>query len=114
MNQIQVLSLIYIIYVFHFEKSDIRNDIILSMCYFLINHIKNPTYAIFLLTKLKSNNHSQLYHEYVLIQDIKLSLMNKLTKKNYGKSLNHIQIGSVILYYHYMDVFKIKITNSNY
>ena len=109
MNQIQVLSLIYIIYVFHFEKSDIRNDIILSMCYFLINHIKNPTYAIFLLTKLKSNNHSQLYHEYVLIQDIKLSLMNKLTKKNYGKSLNHIQIGSVILYYHYMDVFKIKI-----
>ena len=109
LNQIQVLSLIYIIYNYYFEKSDIRNNIILSMCYFLINQLKNPTYAGYLLSKLKVNNHSQLYHKFVLIEDIKEYLMNKLTEKNYGKTINHIQVGSAILYYQYMDIFKIKI-----
>ena len=109
LNQTAVLSLIYIIYNYYFEKSDIRNNIILSMCYFLINQIKNPTYAGFLLSKLKVNSYSQLYHKFVLIEDIKEYLMNKLTEKNYGKTINHIQVGSVILYYQYLDVFKIKI-----
>ena len=108
-NQIPVLSLIFTIYSYYFEKSDIKNNIILSMCYFLINQLKNPTYAGYLLSKLKTNNHSQLYHKYVLIEDIKEYLMNKLTEKNFGKSINHIQVGSVILYYQYMDIFKIKI-----
>ena len=109
LNQTEVLSLIYIIYNYYFEKSDIKNNIILSMCYFLINQLKNPTYAGYLLSKLKVNSHSQLYHKFVLIEDIKEYLMNKLTEKNYGKTINHIQVGSVILYYQYMDVFKIKI-----
>ena len=87
-NQIPVLSLIFTIYSYYFEKSDIKNNIILSMCYFLINQLKNPTYAGYLLSKLKTNNHSQLYHKYVLIEDIKEYLMNKLTEKNYGKSIN--------------------------
>ena len=108
-NQLSILSLIYNIYNFYFEKSDIKNDIILCMCYFLINHKQNPTYAGYLLSKLKVNNHSQLYQKFVLIEDIKEYLMNKLIEKNYGKSINHIQVGSVILYYQYMDIFKIKI-----
>ena len=108
-NQISVLSLIYTIYSYYFEKSDIKNNIILNMCYFLINQLKNPTYAGYLLSKLKTNNHSVLYYKYVLIEDIKEYLMNKLTEKNFGKSINHIQVGSVILYYQYMDIFKIKI-----
>ena len=108
-NQIPVLSLIYTIYSYYFEKSDIKNNIILNMCYFLINQLKNPTYAGYLLSKLKTNNHSILYHKFVLIEDIKEYLMNRLTEKNYGKSINHIQVGSVILYYQYMDIFKIKI-----
>ena len=107
-NQISVLSLIYTIYSYYFEKSDIKNNIILNMCYFLINQLKNPTYAGYLLSKLKTNNHSVLYYKYVLIEDIKEYLMNKLTEKNFGKSINHIQVGSVILYYQYMDIFKTK------
>ena len=108
-NELSVLSLIYIIYCYYFEKSDIKSNIILNMCYFLVNKIKNPTYAGFLLSKLKTNNHSQLYHKFVLVEDIKEYLTNKLTEKNYGKSINHIQVGSVILYYQYMDIFKLKI-----
>ena len=108
-NQVSVLSLIFIIYSYYFEKSDIKNNIILSMCYFLVSQLKNPTYAGYLLSKIKTNNHSQLYHKFVLIEDIKEYLINKLTEKNYGKSINHIQVGSVILYYQYMEIFKLKI-----
>ena len=109
LNQIQVLSLIFTIYNYYFEKSDVKNSVILNSCYFLINQLKNPTYAGFLLSKLKVNNHSQLYHKFVLIEDIKEYLINKLTEKSNSKSINNIQVGSVILYYQYKEIFKLKI-----
>ena len=109
LNQIQVLSLIFTIYNYYFEKSDLKNNIILDACYFLINQLKNPTYAGFLLSKLKVNSHSQLYHKFVLIEDTKEYLINKLSEKSNSKSINNTQVGSVILYYQYMEIFKIKI-----
>ena len=109
LNQLPMLSMIYTIYSFYLEKSEIKNDITLHMCYFLINKLKNPTFAIFLLSKLKSTNHTKLYHKYVLMEEIKEYLINKLMKKSFQNSINHVQIGSVILYYQYMDLFKVKI-----
>ena len=108
-NQLQMLSLIYTIYNHYLDKSEIKNDIILHMCYFLINYLKNPTYAIYLISKLKTNNHSQLYHKYILTEEIKKFLIDKLVKNGFLNSLNHVQIGSVILYYQYIELFKIKI-----
>ena len=109
LNELPILSIIYTIYTFYLEKSEIRNDISLQMCYFLVKRLKNPTFAIFLLFKLKTNNHSQLYHKYMLIEEIKEYLIAKLLKNSSQNSINHVQIGSVILYYQYLELFKVKI-----
>ena len=109
LNELPTLSIIYAIYNFYLEKSEIKNDISLQMCYFLVNKLRNPTYAIFLISKLKASNHSQLYHKFILMEEIKEFLIMQLQKSKMQNSLNHVQIGSVILYYQYMELFKIKI-----
>ena len=109
MNQLSMLSVIFTIYCYHLEKTEIKTDITLHMCYFLINKLKNVAFAIFLLNKLKNNNHTQLYQKFVLMEKIKEFLINKLNKNSFKNNIKHIQIGSVILYYQYMNLFKIKI-----
>lgn len=109
LNQLPMLSMIYSLYTFYLEKSEIKNDITLHMSYFLINKLKNPTYAISLISKLKTSNHAQLYHKYTIMEEIKEYLITKLIKKSFQDTINHVQIGSVILYNQYIDLFKIKI-----
>ena len=109
LNQLPMLSMIYSLYSFYLEKSEIKNDVTLHMCYFLIKKLKNPTYAISLISKLKTSNHAQLYHKYTIMEEIKEYLITKLIKKSFQDSINHAQIGSVILYNQYIDLFKIKI-----
>ena len=108
-NALPILSIIYLIYDHHLDKSALKNDIVLNMCYFLMNKIKNPTYAISLCSKLKLSSHKHLYFKYVLMEEIKDYLVNKLSKSNNKESIKHVQICSVILYNIYMDLFKIKI-----
>ena len=62
LNELSILSLIFTIYNYYLEKSEIKTDISLHMCYFLINKLKNPSFAIYLISKLRNNNHIQLYH----------------------------------------------------
>mgnify|MGYP006873009655 CR=1 FL=1 len=109
LNQLPMLSMIYSLYSLYLEKSEIKNDVTLHMCYFLINKLKNPTYAISLISKLKTTNHAQLYHKYTIMEEIKEYLITKLIKKSFQDTINHVQIGSVILYNQYIDLFKIKI-----
>ena len=109
LNQLSMLSVIFTIYCYHLEKSEMQTDITLHMCYFLINKLKNPSYAIFLISKLKNNNHTQLYHKFILMEKIKKYLLNIINKKSFKNTIKHVQIGSVILYYQFMDLFKLKI-----
>ena len=50
-NELTVLSIIDIVYSYNIEKSKDIADLTFSMCYFLVNTCKNPTYAIWLCTK---------------------------------------------------------------
>ena len=109
LNQLPMLSMIYSLYTFYLEKSEIKNDVTLHMGYFLINKLKNPTYAISLISKMKTTNHAQLYHKYTIMEEIKEFFISKLVKKSFQDTINHVQIGSVILYNQYIDLFKIKI-----
>ena len=109
LNELSMFALIFTIYNYYLEKSEIKSEIILHFCYFLINKLKNTTYAIFLISKLKNNSHIQLYHKFVLMEKIKDYLIFKLNKKSFKNSINNVQIGSVILYYQYLDLFKLKI-----
>lgn len=109
LNELSMLSVIFTIYCHYLEKSEIKTNITLHMCYFLISNLGNPTFAIYLISKLKNNNHTQLYHKYVLMEKIKDYLNSKINKKSYKVTINNVQIGSVILYNQYMDLFKLKI-----
>ena len=106
-DDLPILSIIYIIYSTLLEKSLFKEEIALYMSYFLINKLNNPSYAILLASKIKTSGLG-LYYKYLLTEEIKEYLSDKLEylKK---ESLKHVQIGRLILYYLYIDLFKIKI-----
>ena len=108
-NELTILSIISIIYSYNIEKSRDSTDITLNMCYFLINKFKNPVYAIWLCTKIKTCNIIQSYYKYVLMMHIKNYLIELLNKKMNKISIKHVQISSVILYSQYVELFKVKI-----
>ena len=106
---IPVYAIIYIVYAHHVEKEENKIDMALNMSYFLINRLKNPTYAIQLCSQLKVDNYKHLYFKYMLMEAIKEYLVNKISKSTNTESVKHVQIGSVILYNIYNDMFKLKI-----
>ena len=108
-DELPIFSIIYILYSFYLDKLSNKEEITLHMCYFLINNLNNPTYSMLLCSKLKNENHKCLYYKYLLIEDIKKYLIFKLNKNSNKESIRHVQIGSVILYYLYIYLFKIKI-----
>ena len=79
------------------------------MCYFLINKLKNPAYAIFLLSEMKVKTHRQLYYKFLLMEQIKEYLISKITYSSNKESIKHVEIGSVILYNIYCNLFRLKI-----
>ena len=109
-STISIYSIIYLTYSYHIEKSiEHSADICINMCYFLINKLKNPTYAIFLLSEMKVKTHRQLYYKYLLMEEIKDYLISKITYSSNKDSIKHVEIGSVILYNIYCNLFRIKI-----
>lgn len=104
-----ILSIVYLIYEYHLEKSQIKSDILLVMAYFLMNKFKKVYLAISLCSKIKITNHKQSYFKYILMEEIKEYLLNKMTKSNNKESIKHVQIGSVILYNIYTELFRIRI-----
>jgi len=108
-DELPILSIIYILYSFYQEKFVIKGEIIIHMCYFLINKFNNIVYAMLLCSKLKTEGHRGLYYKFLLTEDIKEHLIFKIKKNSQKETIKHVQIGSVILYYLYTELFKIKI-----
>ena len=104
-----IYAIIFIVYIYHIEKAEHKIDMALNMCYFLVNRLKNPAYAIQLCSQLKVENYKHLYFKYMLMEAVKEYLVNKISKSTNTESVKHVQIGSVILYNIYNDMFKIKI-----
>ena len=108
-NELIVLSIISIVYTYNIEKSKDITYLTFCMCYFLVNMFKNPTYAIWLCTKIKEKTHIQSYYKYVLMEEIKTYLLKKIETNKNKLTLKHLQLSSVILYNQYVDLFKMKI-----
>jgi len=109
-STISVFAIIYLTYSYHIEKSiDHGAEIAINMCYFLINKMKNPTYAIFLCSEIKAKTHRQLFYKFILMEQIKEYLINKITFSSNKESIKHVEIGSVILYNIYCTLFRLKI-----
>ena len=104
-----IYAIIYIIYEYHIKHAKLKLDIALNFSYFLINKLKNPTYAIELCSSLTVEGYKHLYFKYMLMEGIKEYLVNKIDKSNDRTSVKHVQISSVILYNIYIDMFKVKI-----
>ena len=104
-----IYSIIYIIYEYHIKHAELKLDIALNMCYFLINKLKNPTYAIELCSSLTMEGYKHLYFKFMLMEGIKEYLVNKIDKSNDRTSVKHVQISSVVLYDIYINMFKLKI-----
>ena len=106
----EIYNVIYIIYDFYLNKSHLKNDILLVLCYFLVNKLKNVTYAFYLCSKIKVTGHKITYLKYCLMEELKEYLVRKMNKNSNNKeTIKHVQIGSVILYNSYIDTFKLKI-----
>ena len=43
-----IYNIIYVVYDFYLEKAEMKENIMILICYFLMNNLKNPTYAAFL------------------------------------------------------------------
>jgi hypothetical protein len=104
-----ILKIIYVVYSHHLEKSLLKNDLLLIMCYALCNKFKNVICSVYVLSKVKAVTHKQIYLKYLMMEEIKSGQINKLQKSNSKQSVKHIQIGSVILYNTYIDIFRSKI-----
>ena len=105
-----VYNVIYVIYDYYLEKTELKNNILLVFSYFLANKLKNMTYALSLCSKMKFSDHKLIYLKFLLIEDLMEYFVLKLTKKAYIKdTLKNIEIGSVIIYNTYLDKLKIKI-----
>ena len=111
-DDLPILSIIYIIYSFYLEKLVNKEEITFHMCYFLINKLDNPVYAMFLCSKLKIKRFKNLYYKYLLTEDIKEYLILLLNKNSNKESFKQMEIGKIILYYLYIDLFKINIYDS--
>ena len=107
--ELKILSIVYLIYEYHLNQEEFKNDILIILSYFLINKFKKSTLAINLCSKITVNSHKFLYLKFILMEEIKDYLVFKITKATDMDSMNHIQISSMILYYIYTDLFKIKI-----
>ena len=106
-----VYSILYIIYEFLLEKSKLKVDVLFLFSYFLINHLKNYSFAISLCTKNKIVGYLNQYNKFCLMEDIKKCLLksSSISDLNPNNSIRHIDIGSVILYNKLNEILKIKI-----
>ena len=97
-NELTVLLIISVVYSYNIEKSKDIIYLTFCMCYFLVNKFKNPTYAIWLCTKIKEKIHIQSFYKYVLMEQIKTYLLKKIETNKNKLTLKHIHLSSVILY----------------
>ncbi len=104
-----VYNIAFLIYDYFFDKPTIKNDMLLIICYFLVNKLENYTYAGLLCSQIKVSNHKAMYLKYLLMEKIKKFQMYKLSQSGIKESIKQVEIGSVIVYNYYINNFKLKI-----
>ena len=105
----KVMSLLGALYAINGEKAKINPSISLNRCYFLIKIPKNISSALFVASKIIPNTHIEAFYKYVLLEDIKEYLINKMKKPRKKPSIKSLQFSNVFLYNQLVDLFKIEI-----
>ena len=103
--------IIYIIYNYYINKNKSNPLIGIHFCYFLINHMRNSTLAIYLCTKIKYKSFMNFYYNYLLAENIKDFLIELNGNNMNNNSPKNVQFSSVILYYLYQNLLRSKIAD---
>ena len=114
-DNFHVFGLITTLYEYFLYKSSLKNDILFIFSYFLVNHLKNPTYAFYLCNKIKTQGHKNIYLKYILLEQIKKFQIKNLTNNKNEDNIKNMEISSVILFQKYIETLKLYIyeaTNS--
>ena len=112
---LEILAQIFILYHIHLEKSNLKNQILINLCYFLINNMKNFTYVSYLISRSKAESFKDKYNKFILIEEIKEYMLNKQSKTTKYRSqdnIKNVQLSSVILLEYYCNLLKTKINES--
>ncbi len=106
----KVYNILYVLYDYYLNKSEMKNDVLIIYCYFLINYLKNFPLAYYLCSKFKLTGYRYLFYKYLLLEDLKECYTHKILKNNESKeNIKHIEICSAIKFNYYADKLKLKI-----
>ena len=106
----KVYNILYVLYDYYLNKSEMKNDVLIIYCYFLINYLKNFPLAYYLCSKIKLTGYRYLFYKYLLLEDLKECYTHKILKNNESKeNIKHIEICSAIKFNYYADKLKLKI-----
>ena len=75
-------NILFILYDYYLDKAEFGQNILFILCLFLVNKLKNPTYAFYLCAKKKTTKHKEMFIKYILIEKLKRYFFNKLTQTN--------------------------------
>ena len=103
--------ILYLLYDYHLSKNLKDNLLSIHFCYFLINHLKNTISAIYRCSKIKADSIFVYYYKYLLAENIKDYLVELNEASSKKKTLQNIQFSSLILYYLYQNLIRIKISD---
>ena len=103
--------IIYIIYDYYINKNQSNSLIGIHFCYFLINHLRISTLAIYLCTKIKCSSFMSYYYNYILSENIKKYLVERNGNNTNNNSPKNVQFSSVILYYLFQNLLRFKIAD---
>ena len=103
--------IIYIIYDYYISKNKSNSLIGIHFCYFLINHLKNSTLAIYLCTKIRCMSLMSNYYNFILSENIKEYLVELNGNNTNNNSPKNVQFSSVILYYLFQNLLRFKIAD---
>ena len=103
--------IIYIIYDYYISKNKSNSLIGIHFCYFLINHLRNSTLAIYLCTKIRCMSLMSSYYNYILSENIKEYLVDLSGNNMNNNSPKNVQFSSVILYYLFQNLLRFKIAD---
>jgi hypothetical protein len=109
-TDMSLLSLVNVTYEYYLHmrktKSDLNEEnVFLHTCYFLIKYLKNICYCSYLCTKVKITSHKNKFLHFQLTEYIKDKLIFKMNKISSTESIKQIQIGTLLAYEYYLNLF---------
>ena len=102
---------VYLLYDYHLNQNKTSKILNIHFCYFLINYLKNIVFAIYRCANIKADSILKFYHKYLLAENIKDYLVELNEVNNNKNSAKSIKFSSVILYYLYQNLMRIKISD---